>query len=105
MAVPMLMRLSMQSVLRNSPCVTTLFRRSGTPSATVACAAKKEPSLRVSQNAGILGIGMAVPEKVLTNADLERLVDTTDDWIVSRTGIRERRMCRPEETSSSLGAE
>ena len=54
-------------------------------------------------NAGILGMGMAVPEKVLTNLDLEKLVDTSDDWIMSRTGIRERRICAPEEGSGSLG--
>jgi 3-oxoacyl-[acyl-carrier-protein] synthase-3 len=53
-------------------------------------------------NAGILGVGMAVPERVLTNADLEKIVDTSDEWIVTRTGIRERRMCAPHETTSSL---
>jgi len=42
--------------------------------------------------ARIVGTGMAVPDKVLTNADLERLVDTTDEWILARTGIRERRI-------------
>jgi 3-oxoacyl-[acyl-carrier-protein] synthase-3 len=35
---------------------------------------------------------MAVPDRVLTNADLEKMVDTNDEWIVSRTGIRERRV-------------
>ncbi|MDU5946891.1 MAG: 3-oxoacyl-ACP synthase, partial [Paenibacillus macerans] len=39
---------------------------------------------------GIIGTGKYVPEKVLTNADLEKMVDTNDEWIVSRTGIRER---------------
>lgn len=53
-------------------------------------------------NAGILGIGMAVPERVLTNADLEKIVDTSDEWIVTRTGIRERRICASDETTSSL---
>lgn len=53
-------------------------------------------------HAGILGVGMAVPERVLTNADLEKIVDTSDEWIVTRTGIRERRMCAPDETTSSL---
>src|SRR5687768_2099735 len=46
---------------------------------------------------------MAVPEKVLTDLDLEKLVDTSDDWIFSRTGIRERRMCSDEEGSGTLG--
>jgi 3-oxoacyl-[acyl-carrier-protein] synthase-3 len=50
----------------------------------------------------ITGWGMAVPEKILTNADLERIVDTTDEWIVSRTGIRERHITTPDETASTL---
>jgi 3-oxoacyl-[acyl-carrier-protein] synthase-3 len=58
-----------------------------------------------SVNAGILGVGMAVPERVMTNADLEKIVDTTDEWIRTRTGIRERRISSPDETSSTLGAE
>lgn len=53
--------------------------------------------------AGILGIGMAVPERVLTNADLERMVDTTDEWIISRTGIRERRVAAATESTSDFG--
>ena len=54
------------------------------------------------KRARILGTGMAVPEKVLTNADLEKMVDTSDDWIVSRTGIRERRIARPDEALSDF---
>ncbi len=49
---------------------------------------------------GITGVGMAVPEKVLTNADLEKMVDTSDEWIRTRTGIRERRIAAPHEASS-----
>jgi 3-oxoacyl-[acyl-carrier-protein] synthase-3 len=45
---------------------------------------------------------MSVPEKILTNAELERLVDTTDEWIVSRSGIRERRIARPDESLSTF---
>ncbi|WP_455423749.1 hypothetical protein [Chloracidobacterium thermophilum] len=45
-----------------------------------------------TQAAGILGTGHALPERTLTNADLEKMVETSDDWIVSRTGIRERRI-------------
>jgi 3-oxoacyl-[acyl-carrier-protein] synthase-3 len=52
--------------------------------------------------AAITGWGMAVPERVLTNADLERMVDTTDEWIVTRTGIRERRVVGPSDTTTSL---
>lgn len=59
--------------------------------------------MRLPLNAGILGVGMAVPEKVLTNEDLERMVETNDEWIMSRTGIRERRLASPEETSATLG--
>ncbi len=50
------------------------------------------------------GVGAYVPERVLVNADLERLVDTTDEWIVARTGIRERRLAAPEEAASDLAA-
>lgn len=45
---------------------------------------------------------MAVPERVLTNHDLERMVDTSDEWIVSMTGIRERRIVGPKESTTSL---
>lgn len=55
------------------------------------------------QNAGVLALGMAVPDRVLTNADLEKIVDTTDQWIVERTGIRERRIAGPDETAGTLG--
>ena len=51
----------------------------------------------------ITGLGMAIPEERLTNADLERMVDTSDAWIVERTGIRERRVAAPDETSATLG--
>jgi 3-oxoacyl-[acyl-carrier-protein] synthase-3 len=51
---------------------------------------------------GIAGTGFYVPEQVLTNADLEKMVDTSDEWIVSRTGIKERRIIAPGETVSSM---
>ena len=54
------------------------------------------------KRARIVGTGMAVPDKVLTNADLEKMVDTTDDWIVSRTGIRERRIAEKHEALSDF---
>ena len=50
----------------------------------------------------IAGTGSYVPEKVLTNKDLERMVETNDEWIVSRTGIKERRVTSNGETSSTL---
>jgi 3-oxoacyl-[acyl-carrier-protein] synthase-3 len=51
---------------------------------------------------GIAGVGAATPDLVLTNADLEKLVDTSDEWIVSRTGIRERRILRESEDPADL---
>src|SRR5262245_2900230 len=55
--------------------------------------------------AAITGWGMAVPERVLTNADLERMVNTSDEWITTRTGIRERRIVGPGESTSTLATE
>jgi len=52
--------------------------------------------------AGILGTGSALPQKVITNADLEKIVDTSDQWITERTGIKERRQAAPSDTTSSL---
>ncbi len=54
--------------------------------------------------AHITGWGKALPARRLTNADLEKIVDTADEWIVSRTGIRERRIVSDDETTDSLGA-
>jgi 3-oxoacyl-[acyl-carrier-protein] synthase-3 len=54
---------------------------------------------------GIIGTGSYLPEKVLTNKDLENMVDTTDEWIVSRTGIRERRIAAEDQASSDLAVE
>jgi 3-oxoacyl-[acyl-carrier-protein] synthase-3 len=55
-------------------------------------------------NAHVTGWGMAVPEQVLTNHDLEKFVDTSDEWIITRTGIRERRIASEHESTASLGA-
>lgn len=51
----------------------------------------------------IIGTGSYLPEQVRTNADLEKMVDTSDEWIVTRTGIRERRIAGPDETVASMG--
>ena len=59
----------------------------------------------MSPYAHITGWGMAVPEHVMTNADLEQMVDTSDEWIRSRTGIRERRIAAEHETTASLAVE
>ncbi len=53
----------------------------------------------------IIGTGRAVPPKVLTNDDLSRMVDTSDAWIVERTGIRERHILDPSQAASDLAAE
>jgi 3-oxoacyl-[acyl-carrier-protein] synthase-3 len=60
-----------------------------------------KPRLEI-RGATIVGTGMYVPEKLLTNADLERMVDTSDQWIRERTGIVERRIAAPEQASSDL---
>jgi 3-oxoacyl-[acyl-carrier-protein] synthase-3 len=56
------------------------------------------------RGATITGTGMYVPDRVLSNADFERMVDTSDEWIRERTGIRERRIAAPEQASSDLAA-
>ena len=50
----------------------------------------------------IIGTGSYLPEQVRTNADLEKMVETTDEWIVTRTGIRERRIAAPDETVATM---
>ncbi len=59
----------------------------------------RAPSARFS------GIGSYLPEGVLTNADFEKMVDTSDEWIFTRTGIKERRIAKPEEAASDLAIE
>jgi 3-oxoacyl-[acyl-carrier-protein] synthase-3 len=56
------------------------------------------------RNAHVTGWGRYAPAQVLTNADLERMVDTSDEWIRTRTGIRERRVAAAHETTASMGA-
>ena len=53
--------------------------------------------------AAIAGVGHYAPEKILTNADLEQMVDTSNEWIVTRTGIRERRIAAAGEWTSHMG--
>lgn len=50
----------------------------------------------------IIGIGSYLPEKILTNAELEKIVDTSDEWITTRTGIKERRIAKDTESTSDL---
>src|SRR5918992_4260411 len=53
-------------------------------------------------NALITGWGMYAPSRIMSNHDLEKLVDTSDEWIVSRTGIHERRIAADDETTTTL---
>ncbi|MEK4042987.1 beta-ketoacyl-ACP synthase III [Paenibacillus sp. FSL H8-0048] len=61
--------------------------------------------MRQLRPVGIIGTGKYVPERVLTNSDLEKIVETNDEWIVSRTGIRERHIAAPEQATSDLAYE
>ncbi len=56
------------------------------------------------QNAGIIGMGHSYPEGILTNVDLEKLVDTNDEWITTRTGIKQRHKAEDHEYTSQFGA-
>lgn len=61
--------------------------------------------IQSSRNVGIVSMGISLPEKVLTNFDLEKIVDTTDEWIKTRTGISERHIADENKATSDLGAE
>jgi len=61
-------------------------------------------SLSTPIYASFRSIGAYVPEKILSNSDLEKMVDTTDEWIVKRTGIKERRIASDDEYTSDMGA-
>ncbi len=58
----------------------------------------------MTRHAAIIGVGSYLPERVMTNADLEQIVDTSDEWIVSRTGIEQRHIIAEGETTSDLAA-
>ncbi len=55
--------------------------------------------------AGIVGLGSHVPSKVMTNEDWTGLVETSDEWITTKTGIKERRIADPEVCTSDLGSD
>jgi 3-oxoacyl-[acyl-carrier-protein] synthase-3 len=63
---------------------------------------ERRQSIMKSKNAGIIGLGSYVPERIITNTDLEQTMDTSDKWIFERTGIRERRMAASDEATSDL---
>ena len=54
--------------------------------------------------AEIAGTGRYLPERILTNAELEKMVETSDEWIRERTGIRERRIAAENESAAEMGA-
>ena len=56
-------------------------------------------------NSKILATGSYLPKQVRTNADLEKMVDTSDEWIVSRSGMKERRIAAVDETVATMGFE
>src|SRR5882672_6924339 len=57
------------------------------------------------RSCSIAGVGSYVPERIITNADLEEIVETTDEWITSRTGIKARRVARADEFTSDMAAQ
>lgn len=61
--------------------------------------------MKINPSTMILGMGYAVPDKVLTNHDLEKIVDTTDEWIKERSGIERRHILEEGRTNSDLGSE
>jgi len=62
-------------------------------------------SAKPLRTVSIIGTGSYLPEKILTNADLSRMVHTSDDWIITRTGIKERRIAAKDENTSDMAAE
>lgn len=58
-----------------------------------------------NKSAGIIGLGAYVPEKIMTNFDFEKIMETSDEWIRTRTGIEERRFAAPEQATSDLAVE
>jgi 3-oxoacyl-[acyl-carrier-protein] synthase-3 len=61
-------------------------------------------SAKSQRTVSIIGTGSYVPEKILTNADLSRMVDTSDEWITTRTGIKERHVAAADEHTSDMAA-
>src|ERR1700712_3369510 len=96
----------MRSVSRRRASSTASTRTSSKKSnATMTRSQPRSPRLhKPKRTVSIIGTGSYVPERVLSNADLEKLVETSDDWIVSRTGIRERRIAAEGEHTSDMAA-
>lgn len=64
---------------------------------------RNESIIKMGNNAGIIGMGHAYPEGILTNADLEKIVETSDEWITTRTGIKQRHKAADNEYTSQFG--
>src|ERR1700739_2504034 len=74
------------------------------PTNSTVTLAPQRPATGARITAGVLGIGSYFPEDVITNAELEARVETSDAWIMERTGVRERRRMASGETASTMGA-
>jgi 3-oxoacyl-[acyl-carrier-protein] synthase III len=81
-----------------------MFRSSDETLAPAPAIARRRRSKTRTRYAGILGTGFHVPETVLSNSALEEIVDTSDEWIHTRTGMRERRIAHRDEATSDLAA-
>src|SRR3990172_3555054 len=66
---------------------------------------KEKHGFMPKHSAGIKGLGIYVPDRIITNSDLETMVDTSDAWIQTRTGIRERHIVAENEASSDMAVE
>src|SRR5687768_699647 len=77
-----------------------LFSVGETPLAKAAPHTINQP--KTLRSSAITGLGYYVPERVVTNSELETLVDTSDEWIFSRTGIRERHIAAADESTADL---
>ena len=84
--------------------LTIVTMASPPPTKSTAPLTVQTPAPRIATRSGVLGIGAYVPDGIISNADLEALVDTSDTWIMERTGVRERRRKGSGETSSTMGA-
>lgn len=63
---------------------------------------RQKEKLMKFKSAGIISLGTYVPERIMTNFDFEKIIDTTDEWIRTRTGVEERRFASPEQATSDL---
>src|SRR5438552_11555711 len=92
--------------LSRASSTSTSLRKSGRSMTSSSKPQLRSPkSRRPTRSVHIVGTGSYVPDRVLTNADLEKMVDTTDEWIFTRSGIKERRIAPDYMCTSDMGAE